>query len=242
MRVLIYGAASVATLAACAEIVQAARARPVWRNDRFFRPGETEPTAGVVCLEGAEQSPAIVEAYRAKQVPVFVVPPEDFEASDVAQAFSEFVTHGIPTRPTVTASGGDPSADRAERDAIIADLRGQIDRLASVIIAEVPGEPSQSEGACDTAIRVLRDQRQQLATKDTVIAEQAAAIAALQANLAAAPGESQTPASDDAGEKVPPDVEKPGDDAGSQAGDDAGSGTTQSPATGRQSGRRTRSS
>ena len=32
----------------------------------------------------------------------------------------------------------------------------QIDRLANFIMAEVPGEPSQSEGAGDTAIRVIR--------------------------------------------------------------------------------------
>jgi len=34
--------------------------------------------------------------------------------------------------------------------------RGQIDRLANFIMTEVPGEPSQSEGAGDTAIRVIR--------------------------------------------------------------------------------------
>jgi hypothetical protein len=35
-------------------------------------------------------------------------------------------------------------------------LEAQIDRLANFIIAEVPGEPSQSEGAVDTAIRWMR--------------------------------------------------------------------------------------
>ncbi len=32
----------------------------------------------------------------------------------------------------------------------------QIDRLANFIMAEVPGEPSQSQGAVDTAIRIIR--------------------------------------------------------------------------------------
>ena len=32
----------------------------------------------------------------------------------------------------------------------------QIDRLARFIMDEIPGEPSQSEGAVDTAIRLLR--------------------------------------------------------------------------------------
>lgn len=34
----------------------------------------------------------------------------------------------------------------------------QIERLADFILAEVPGEPSQSQGAVDTAIRLLRTQ------------------------------------------------------------------------------------
>jgi hypothetical protein len=32
----------------------------------------------------------------------------------------------------------------------------QIDKLASFILAEVPDEPSRSEGAVDTAIRLIR--------------------------------------------------------------------------------------
>ena len=40
----------------------------------------------------------------------------------------------------------------AERD----HLNGEIKRLASFIMTEVPGEPSQSQGAADTAIRVIR--------------------------------------------------------------------------------------
>ncbi len=34
----------------------------------------------------------------------------------------------------------------------------QIDKLANFIMAEIPGEPSASEGAVDTAIRWMRDQ------------------------------------------------------------------------------------
>ena len=39
----------------------------------------------------------------------------------------------------------------------------QIDLLADYIMAEIPGEPSQSEGAGDTAIRVITTLRAQLA-------------------------------------------------------------------------------
>jgi hypothetical protein len=42
----------------------------------------------------------------------------------------------------------------------------QIDRLAKYIMAEVPGEPSQSEGAVDTAIRVMRDMQARLAAAE----------------------------------------------------------------------------
>lgn len=41
-------------------------------------------------------------------------------------------------------------------DAEVEKLRTQIERLASFIMAEVPGEPSESEDACDTAIRIMR--------------------------------------------------------------------------------------
>lgn len=43
-------------------------------------------------------------------------------------------------------------------------LREQVDRLAAFILAEVPGEPSQSQGAVDTAMRVLGQQMADLAT------------------------------------------------------------------------------
>lgn len=33
----------------------------------------------------------------------------------------------------------------------------QIDRLAKFIMEEVPGEPSEDQGAVDTAIRLIRD-------------------------------------------------------------------------------------
>lgn len=36
---------------------------------------------------------------------------------------------------------------------------GELDRLAKFIMAEVPGEPSRSEGAVDCAMRIIRDLR-----------------------------------------------------------------------------------
>lgn len=42
-------------------------------------------------------------------------------------------------------------------------LQTQIDCLAKFIMAEIQGEPSQSQGAVDTAIRIIREQQAQLA-------------------------------------------------------------------------------
>lgn len=42
-------------------------------------------------------------------------------------------------------------------------VREQIDRLVRFIMDEVPGEPSRSEGAVDTAIRAMRDLRAEVA-------------------------------------------------------------------------------
>ena len=39
------------------------------------------------------------------------------------------------------------------------NLDDQIKRLARFIADEVPGEPSRSEGAVDTAIRIIREQQ-----------------------------------------------------------------------------------
>lgn len=48
------------------------------------------------------------------------------------------------------------------------DLEKQIDALANFIMAEIPGEPSQSQGAVDTAIRVMRTMQ---AERDALRAE-----------------------------------------------------------------------
>lgn len=36
----------------------------------------------------------------------------------------------------------------------------QVNKLANFIMAEVDGEPSQSEGAVDTAIRIIRNNKE----------------------------------------------------------------------------------
>lgn len=38
----------------------------------------------------------------------------------------------------------------------------QIDKLANFIMAEVPGEPSLSEGAVDTAIRIIKSLQEEI--------------------------------------------------------------------------------
>lgn len=45
----------------------------------------------------------------------------------------------------------------SDERATVNDLSGQIDRLAGFILNSVPGEPSQSEAAVDTAIRVIKN-------------------------------------------------------------------------------------
>jgi len=42
------------------------------------------------------------------------------------------------------------------------ELQEQIDKLANFIMAEVDGEPSESEGAVDCAIRIIAGQQEQL--------------------------------------------------------------------------------
>jgi len=51
----------------------------------------------------------------------------------------------------------DPKDEATIGEAIVGldDLRKQIDRLAQFIMDEIPGEPSENEGAIDCAIRVM---------------------------------------------------------------------------------------
>jgi hypothetical protein len=62
----------------------------------------------------------------------------------------------------------------------LAQRQGQIDTLANFILHSVPGEPSQSQGAVDTAIRVITTLREELAQvtqeRDLVLAEAVWAI------------------------------------------------------------------
>lgn len=50
-------------------------------------------------------------------------------------------------------------------------LARQVDRLATFIMTEVPLEPSQSEGAIDTAIRIIRTQHEMLRDLALVMGE-----------------------------------------------------------------------
>ena len=57
-------------------------------------------------------------------------------------------------------------------------LDDQIDRLAKFIMAEIPGEPSQSQGAVDTAIRIMADLNSRLAAAEQADREADSIIAA----------------------------------------------------------------
>jgi hypothetical protein len=58
----------------------------------------------------------------------------------------------------------------------VAHMGMQIDRLAKFIMDEVPGEPSQSEGAVDTAIRIMRNLRDRLEAAKEALAFAACTI------------------------------------------------------------------
>ncbi len=51
---------------------------------------------------------------------------------------------------------GHRAAEPREDPEMTETPEAQIERLAAFIMAEVPGEPSESEGAVDTAIRIIR--------------------------------------------------------------------------------------
>jgi chromosome segregation ATPase len=53
----------------------------------------------------------------------------------------------------------------------VASLREQVQRLADFIMMQVPGEPSKSQGAVDTAIRVIEEQKTTIDTLKTDKAE-----------------------------------------------------------------------
>lgn len=65
-------------------------------------------------------------------------------------------------------------------------LRSQVDRLAAYILSDVPGEPSQSQGAIDTAIRVMGQSRSVLVARDAELEAARGLIERAEAYLAAA--------------------------------------------------------
>ena len=69
------------------------------------------------------------------------------------------------------------AADRIEAlQAQLANLDGQIDRLANYIMHKVDGEPSENQGAVDTAIRIMKTQTAQLAAAKAELARKDAAL------------------------------------------------------------------
>ena len=62
------------------------------------------------------------------------------------------------------------ATDAAQRRTI-EQRDGQIEKLAAFILAHVPGEPSKSEGAVDTAIRIIEQQAQEIARLEGVCKE-----------------------------------------------------------------------
>jgi len=67
--------------------------------------------------------------------------------------FVELMAHMPPTK----GAGGIILAvhDRDWLVALCRDLRGKIGNLANYIMGHVPGEPSENQGAVDTAIRIM---------------------------------------------------------------------------------------
>lgn len=61
-----------------------------------------------------------------------------------------------------------PKADKLSKD--VKNYERQINKLASFIIDKVPGEPSRSEGAVDTAIRVIKQLQKERRRTQTALA------------------------------------------------------------------------
>lgn len=61
--------------------------------------------------------------------------------------------------------------------------KSQIDILADFIMAEVDGEPSLSEGAGDTAIRIIKQLQAEINTNEQQFKDDTCTITALQAEI-----------------------------------------------------------
>ena len=48
-----------------------------------------------------------------------------------------------------------------ESESVETEIKSQIDKLANFIMTEVEGEPSQNQGAVDTAIRIIKSYQKQ---------------------------------------------------------------------------------
>lgn len=59
----------------------------------------------------------------------------------------------------------------------IANLESQINELASFIIREVPGEPSENQGAVDTAVRIIRKHQARISELEVAHGDQAEELA-----------------------------------------------------------------
>jgi hypothetical protein len=127
-------------------------------GDRYRRPMTDTPivAAEQVTAEGTASRMAAV-MHRTATVNGEVLFERRYDDTDVVyRSLTMTAGHhealGSPDRLTVTVEPGDrlnepaPEGETHEQ---------QIDRLATFIMRHVPGEPSQSEGAVDTAIRLL---------------------------------------------------------------------------------------
>lgn len=74
------------------------------------------------------------------------------ELRDARAERDELATRNRTISQQMVAVGDERNSYRLD----FLSLQAQIDKLASFIMDEVPGEPSQNEGAVDTAIRLLR--------------------------------------------------------------------------------------
>ncbi len=86
----------------------------------------------------------------------FVSAEGDRFSPEVWGAVKEFHMEGILRAPASPSQAGEPLTDRMLALEESAGLKEQVDRLANFILNEVPGEPSENEGAVDTAIRLIR--------------------------------------------------------------------------------------
>jgi len=150
MRVFLYGRPAVFALAAAASLIEKTGHTAQYRRDGLFTADQTEPCDAVVVQLGLDTTAPIVEAYGAKEVPIFGVPVnEHFPAVIRSGGFAGLAAFlGYDLAPVLE------EMDAAERQAAGQDeaSRAQLAAAAAQLAADEAAAGSGSEPAPDAAV------------------------------------------------------------------------------------------